>query len=362
MDRADPVRAGPVRPREEHARADPAGDVDRRHLRDAADGSGDRPPRQRALDAPRRDRALPRRAAAAARARAVAAADRAAGARRGERDDGRVDERPRRVARGGSRAADHVLAARGVELRRLRRRGRGGRRDGAGRRPARAERRRGRGAARRAAGAPGAARPGLGRRRRERPPLAAAPRAAARVPVLPDHAHRGRDGRLERRVPARRPRGRRRAGRARVRRVRRRHDRRAADRRRDQPPDRRHAAAPRRLGARRDRDRDPAAGRAAGRRARRALPGRRRASPTACRCCSARPARAASRSRGPGSRPSARWARSASSIGPPFIGFLAEWTSLPLALATLCLATGAVTLLATRACTRPRAAPEPAFG
>jgi fucose permease len=49
-------------------------------------------------------------------------------------------------------------------------------------------------------------------------------------------------------------------------------------------------------------------------------------------------------------------------VGPPLIGFLAEWTSLPLALATLCLATGAVTLLATRACTRPRAAPEPAFG
>jgi hypothetical protein len=49
-------------------------------------------------------------------------------------------------------------------------------------------------------------------------------------------------------------------------------------------------------------------------------------------------------------------------VGPPFIGFLAEATSLPLALATLCVATGAVTLLAARACTRPRAVPEPAFG
>jgi fucose permease len=39
-------------------------------------------------------------------------------------------------------------------------------------------------------------------------------------------------------------------------------------------------------------------------------------------------------------------------VGPPFIGFLADWTSLPLALTTLCVATGAVALLGARACTR----------
>jgi hypothetical protein len=36
-------------------------------------------------------------------------------------------------------------------------------------------------------------------------------------------------------------------------------------------------------------------------------------------------------------------------VGPPFIGFLADATSLPLALSTLCLATGAVALLGRRA-------------
>jgi fucose permease len=38
-------------------------------------------------------------------------------------------------------------------------------------------------------------------------------------------------------------------------------------------------------------------------------------------------------------------------VGPPFIGFLADATSLPLALATLCAATGAVAMLGRRACT-----------
>jgi fucose permease len=41
-------------------------------------------------------------------------------------------------------------------------------------------------------------------------------------------------------------------------------------------------------------------------------------------------------------------------VGPPFIGFLAEATSLPLALTSLCVATGVVALLGARACTRPR--------
>lgn len=45
-------------------------------------------------------------------------------------------------------------------------------------------------------------------------------------------------------------------------------------------------------------------------------------------------------------------------VGPPFIGFLAEATSLPLALATLCLATGAVAVLAHRVTGRARR-PEP---
>jgi fucose permease len=44
-------------------------------------------------------------------------------------------------------------------------------------------------------------------------------------------------------------------------------------------------------------------------------------------------------------------------VGPPFIGFLADATSLPVALATLCAATGAVALLAGRAA--GRAAPQP---
>ncbi len=39
-------------------------------------------------------------------------------------------------------------------------------------------------------------------------------------------------------------------------------------------------------------------------------------------------------------------------VGPPFIGFLADATSLPLALTTLCVATGTVALLGARACTR----------
>ena len=46
-------------------------------------------------------------------------------------------------------------------------------------------------------------------------------------------------------------------------------------------------------------------------------------------------------------------------VGPPFIGFLAEATSLPLALTSLCPATGAVAVLAP-ARHRPRARrPEP---
>jgi fucose permease len=44
--------------------------------------------------------------------------------------------------------------------------------------------------------------------------------------------------------------------------------------------------------------------------------------------------------------------------GPPFIGFLADATSLPLALATLCAATGAVALLAGRAAGRVSAQPR----
>jgi len=45
-------------------------------------------------------------------------------------------------------------------------------------------------------------------------------------------------------------------------------------------------------------------------------------------------------------------------VGPPFIGFLAEATSLPLALTTLCLATAAVAALAHRV-TGPARRPEP---
>ena len=43
-------------------------------------------------------------------------------------------------------------------------------------------------------------------------------------------------------------------------------------------------------------------------------------------------------------------------VGPPFIGFLSDATSLPLALATICAATGVVALLAARVTGR---APEP---
>jgi hypothetical protein len=44
-------------------------------------------------------------------------------------------------------------------------------------------------------------------------------------------------------------------------------------------------------------------------------------------------------------------------VGPPFIGFAADATSLPLALASLCLATGAVALLGGRAAGRVAARP-----
>jgi fucose permease len=46
-------------------------------------------------------------------------------------------------------------------------------------------------------------------------------------------------------------------------------------------------------------------------------------------------------------------------VGPPFIGFLADATSLPLALATLCLATGAVALPAARAAGRGAVTAQP---
>jgi len=48
-------------------------------------------------------------------------------------------------------------------------------------------------------------------------------------------------------------------------------------------------------------------------------------------------------------------------VGPPFIGFLAEATSLPLALTSLCAATAAVAVLASRipAPTHPARPPEP---
>lgn len=45
-------------------------------------------------------------------------------------------------------------------------------------------------------------------------------------------------------------------------------------------------------------------------------------------------------------------------VGPPFIGFLADGTSLPLALATLCVATGTVALLAGRAARVASPAPQ----
>jgi len=45
-------------------------------------------------------------------------------------------------------------------------------------------------------------------------------------------------------------------------------------------------------------------------------------------------------------------------VGPPFIGFLAEATSLPLALTSLCAATAAVAVLAPRV-TGPAKRPEP---
>jgi predicted MFS family arabinose efflux permease len=50
-------------------------------------------------------------------------------------------------------------------------------------------------------------------------------------------------------------------------------------------------------------------------------------------------------------------------VGPPFIGILADATSLPLALTTLVLATATVALLAPRVAARaPRAQPEPVLG
>jgi hypothetical protein len=50
-------------------------------------------------------------------------------------------------------------------------------------------------------------------------------------------------------------------------------------------------------------------------------------------------------------------------VGPPFIGVLADATSLPLALTTLVLATATVALLAPRVTPRtPHAQPELALG
>ena len=82
LGRPDPVRPGALRPRQEHARPDPADDVDRRDRRPAGDGPGDRAARQRPRRAAGRDALLPDGAAAAAGARALPAAARAARLRR----------------------------------------------------------------------------------------------------------------------------------------------------------------------------------------------------------------------------------------------------------------------------------------
>ena len=76
----------------------------------------------------RRHHLRARAAAPAAGPRAVAAAARPHRPRRVERRDGRLDERPRRRGRAHPAPADHVLAARRLELRRARRRRAGGRR------------------------------------------------------------------------------------------------------------------------------------------------------------------------------------------------------------------------------------------
>ncbi len=164
---------------------------------------------------------LPLLAAAAVRADAGVPRAGARAVRRRQRGDGRVDERARRRGRAHAPAADHVVAARGLELRRPGRVGRRGAGRGARARPAH----RGRDRERDPVGRRCRDHDPVGRRvralrarvERLRDPLAR--RAADRRPVLPRDGHRGCDGRLERHLPQAGPRRRRVGRRDRLRRL-----------------------------------------------------------------------------------------------------------------------------------------------
>ena len=115
--------AGALRPLQEHARHRPRRDVDRGHRGVPDRGSADRQVRVAPDDAGRRHRRHARRQPRRARAAPAGAGPVPAGPGRVQRDDGHVDERPRRRRRAGARPADHVLAARRLVVRR---RGRAG--------------------------------------------------------------------------------------------------------------------------------------------------------------------------------------------------------------------------------------------
>ena len=273
-----------------------------------------RPPLQRAgVTRVATLRLLPAAAAAADRAQPGRARRDPVRLRRGQRRDGRLDERARRRGRARPRPPDHVLAARRLEPRRLRvgrARGAGRRRRGSTRacsRSASASRcgwRRGGSRARLGDGLDALARAARLRAARAR-------RDPDRRPVLPDDGHRGRDRRLERHLPAPGPRLERRRGGDRLHRLLARHGRRPARRRLAQRAPRRRPAAARRDVARRARARRRAADRRAGAgrdrlRAGRARDRQRRADPVQRR----RPPRARRARRWPPCSPSATRASS----------------------------------------------------
>ena len=121
LDRAHPVAAGPPRRLEGDARAVPAVHGRRRADLDAADRPHPRPPLERLGDTCRHARLLPDAAAAAAGDEPVHARRDPVRVRGEQRRDGRLDERARRRRRARAAEADHVVAARRLERRRLRR-------------------------------------------------------------------------------------------------------------------------------------------------------------------------------------------------------------------------------------------------
>ncbi|CAA9476175.1 MAG: Uncharacterized MFS-type transporter, partial [uncultured Solirubrobacteraceae bacterium] len=274
----DPVHPGALRSLQERHGADHRRHGHRGHPRPAGRRAGGRAARHGDGDAGRRCGLRPRRAAAGPGSASAAGRTRPVRPRRGVGLHGRRHERARRQGREGPRAPADVLAARRLGVRRdgrcgLRRRARGVRdrsaRVGGGRvgDPARRPRR---------LPAPGRSRLGGGRcgRAEVRTPLARG--AAARGALLPDHGHRGRDGRLERPLPAPGPRLQRGDGGAGLLVLHRRDDAGPPGRRRDQRPHRPGGAAA--LGGAADRvpAGRAAAGRSAGRRSGRAVPRRPR--------------------------------------------------------------------------------------